>query len=45
MQDGGVKIVNRGDVLHRLVTELVGNDAMPPLDLLFFQRETGTGLN
>lgn len=30
---------------HCLVTGIAGNDAMPPLDLLFFQRETGIGLN
>ncbi|MCB1487455.1 MAG: damage-inducible protein DinB [Bauldia sp.] len=29
---------------HCLVTESAGNDAMPSLDLLAFQRETGVGL-
>lgn len=30
---------------HCLVTELAGRDAMPSLDLLMFQRETGIGLS
>ncbi|MCP4383750.1 MAG: damage-inducible protein DinB [Hyphomicrobiales bacterium] len=30
---------------HCLMTQIAGNDAMPPLDLLYFQRETGTGLS
>ncbi|MCP4307543.1 MAG: damage-inducible protein DinB, partial [bacterium] len=30
---------------HCLMTQITGNDAMPPLDLLYFQRETGTGLS
>jgi uncharacterized damage-inducible protein DinB len=29
---------------HCLVTEIAGNDAMPSLDLIQFQRETGVGL-
>ncbi len=29
---------------HCLVTEIAGNEAMPPLDLILFQRETGIGL-
>lgn len=29
---------------HCLVTEIAGNDAMPSLDLLIFQRQTGVGL-
>jgi uncharacterized damage-inducible protein DinB len=29
---------------HCLVTEIAGNEAMPSLDLLIFQRETGIGL-
>jgi uncharacterized damage-inducible protein DinB len=29
---------------HALVTQAAGNAAMPPLDLIFFQRETGIGL-
>lgn len=29
---------------HSLVTMSAGNDAMPALDLLYFQRETGIGL-
>ena len=29
---------------HCLVTEIAGNDAMPSLDLIAFQRETGVGL-
>jgi uncharacterized damage-inducible protein DinB len=30
---------------HCLVTEIAGNDAMPSLDLIIFQRETGMGLS
>jgi len=30
---------------HCLVTESAGNDAMPSLDLIMFQRETGIGLS
>ena len=30
---------------HCLVTEIAGNDAMPSLDLLIFQRQTGIGLS
>jgi len=30
---------------HCLVTEIAGNDAMPSLDLLLYQRETGVGLS
>ena len=30
---------------HCLVTTIAGNDAMPALDLLVFQRETGIGLS
>jgi uncharacterized damage-inducible protein DinB len=30
---------------HCLVTEIAGNDAMPSLDLIIFQRETGIGLS
>lgn len=29
---------------HALVTQAAGNDAMPSLDLIMFQRETGVGL-
>jgi uncharacterized damage-inducible protein DinB len=29
---------------HSLVTQIAGNDAMPSLDLILFQRETGIGL-
>ena len=29
---------------HCLVTEIAGNDAMPSLDLIIYQRETGDGL-
>ena len=29
---------------HALVTQSAGNDAMPSLDLIIFQRETGIGL-
>ncbi len=29
---------------HTLLTIAAGKDAAPPLDLLYFQRETGTGL-
>ncbi len=30
---------------HCLVTEIAGNDAMPSLDLIMFQRATGIGLS
>ena len=30
---------------HCLVTEIAGNDAMPSLDLIMFQRSTGIGLS
>ncbi|WP_421723326.1 DinB family protein [Bauldia sp.] len=30
---------------HGLVTGIAGPDATPPLDLIFFQRETGVGLS
>jgi uncharacterized damage-inducible protein DinB len=30
---------------HGLLTALAGRDAAPPLDLLYFQRETGIGLS
>lgn len=30
---------------HALVTQIAGNEAMPSLDLLIFQRETGIGLS
>ncbi len=30
---------------HGLVTAIAGNAAMPPLDLIVFQRETGMGLS
>ena len=30
---------------HTLVSMLAGKDAAPPLDLLYFQRETGNGLS
>ena len=29
---------------HALVTQIAGNAAMPSLDLIIFQRETGVGL-
>ena len=29
---------------HALVTQIAGNAAMPSLDLIIFQRETGIGL-
>lgn len=30
---------------HSLLTQIGGRDAAPPLDLIYFQRETGSGLN
>ncbi len=30
---------------HCLVTEIAGNDAMPSLDLIIYQRETGIGMS
>ncbi len=33
---------HRGQV-HGLITALAGRDAAPPLDLIYFQRETGSG--
>jgi len=35
---------HRGQV-HGLLTALAGRDAAPPLDLIYFQRETGIGLS